>query len=79
VRASVLLAFAAEVAEMIGLAPAASEQPVLAEVFAGNRILPGMDPYAAAYCGHQFGNWAGQLGDGRAITLGEVVGANGRR
>ena len=34
-----------------------------------------MVPYAANYGGHQFGNWAGQLGDGRAITLGELVGA----
>ncbi len=39
----------------------------------GNRVLPGMDPYATCYGGHQFGNWAGQLGDGRAINLGDVV------
>ena len=38
----------------------------------GNKIAKGMDPYAQRYGGHQFGNWAGQLGDGRAITLGEV-------
>ena len=38
----------------------------------GNRIADGMSPYAQRYGGHQFGNWAGQLGDGRAITLGEV-------
>ena len=43
------------------------------EVLAGNRVLPGMQPYAARYGGHQFGHWAGQLGDGRAITLGEIV------
>jgi uncharacterized protein YdiU (UPF0061 family) len=43
------------------------------EVFAGNQLLDGMEPYAANYGGHQFGQWAGQLGDGRAITLGEVV------
>ena len=43
------------------------------EVFlGGNRIADGMSPYAHRYGGHQFGNWAGQLGDGRAITLGEV-------
>ena len=43
------------------------------EVFlGGNRIADGMSPYAQRYGGHQFGNWAGQLGDGRAITLGEV-------
>jgi uncharacterized protein YdiU (UPF0061 family) len=42
-----------------------------AAVLSGNKLLPGMKPYAARYGGHQFGNWAGQLGDGRAITLGE--------
>jgi uncharacterized protein YdiU (UPF0061 family) len=47
-------------------------------VFAGNRLLPGTEPYAACYGGHQFGNWAGQLGDGRAISLGEAVGLDGR-
>jgi uncharacterized protein YdiU (UPF0061 family) len=53
--------------------------PWFAEVFGGNALLPGMQPYAAAYGGHQFGHWAGQLGDGRAITLGEVVNAAGER
>jgi uncharacterized protein YdiU (UPF0061 family) len=47
-------------------------------VFAGNRTLPGMQPYAARYGGHQFGHWAGQLGDGRAITLGELQAPDGR-
>ena len=42
------------------------------EFLSGNKISSGMDPYAQRYGGHQFGNWAGQLGDGRAITLGEV-------
>ncbi|MBZ0120856.1 MAG: YdiU family protein, partial [Sandaracinaceae bacterium] len=50
----------------------------MAEVFSGNRLIEGMEPYAACYGGHQFGRWAGQLGDGRAITLGEVV-RDGRR
>jgi uncharacterized protein YdiU (UPF0061 family) len=50
-----------------------------AEVFGGNRVLPGMQPYAARYGGHQFGHWAGQLGDGRAITLGEVIARDGTR
>ena len=40
--------------------------------FAGNRLLPGADPLATVYSGHQFGQWAGQLGDGRAIWLGEA-------
>ena len=41
-------------------------------VLGGNQVVEGMDPYAQRYGGHQFGNWANQLGDGRAITLGEV-------
>src|ERR1043166_5473598 len=67
-----LIALVPEVAQLIGLDP--RETPELVEVLAGNRVLPGMAPYAACYGGHQFGTWAGQLGDGRAITLGEVVG-----
>ena len=68
-----LLAYAPEVAELIGLRPAELERQELVNVLAGNATLPGMQPYAACYGGHQFGNWAGQLGDGRAITLGEVL------
>ena len=65
------------VGEMLGVvAPDRPTGPV-AEVLGGNRVLPGMQPYAARYGGHQFGHWAGQLGDGRAITLGEVVGPDG--
>ncbi len=54
-------------------------EPPDAEVLAGNRVLPGMQPYAARYGGHQFGTWAGQLGDGRAITLAEVLATDGAR
>ncbi len=50
-----------------------------ADILTGNRVPDGAEPLAQAYSGHQFGNWAGQLGDGRAILLGEVVGAEGRR
>ncbi|RYZ64637.1 MAG: YdiU family protein, partial [Proteobacteria bacterium] len=46
-------------------------------VLGGNRVTSGMRPYASCYGGHQFGNWAGQLGDGRAITLGEVENTRG--
>jgi uncharacterized protein YdiU (UPF0061 family) len=77
VAAPRLLAFAPEVAELIGLDPRAAGDSAFAEVFGGNRLLAGMDPYATCYGGHQFGNWAGQLGDGRAISLGEVVNASG--
>jgi len=43
------------------------------KAFSGNGVLPGSDPLASVYSGHQFGHWAGQLGDGRALLLGEVV------
>jgi len=42
------------------------------DVFSGNATWPGMQPLASVYSGHQFGVWAGQLGDGRALLLGEV-------
>ncbi len=45
----------------------------LVGVLSGNAIAPGSVPYAHCYGGHQFGSWAGQLGDGRATSLGEVV------
>lgn len=51
----------------------------LAEIFSGNRILPGSEPIATAYAGHQFGNFVPQLGDGRAHLLGEVVDQSGHR
>jgi serine/tyrosine/threonine adenylyltransferase len=46
-------------------------------MLAGGQTLPGADPLAAVYAGHQFGQWAGQLGDGRALLLGEVQTSNG--
>ncbi len=77
VRAPRLLAWADPVGEMLGISRPDSPVGPAAEVLGGNRILPGMQPYAARYGGHQFGHWAGQLGDGRAITLGEVLGPDG--
>ncbi|HET9929451.1 MAG TPA: YdiU family protein, partial [Polyangiaceae bacterium] len=74
-----LLAHSREVAELVGIPEGAIASPEFAGVFGGNALLPGMQPYSACYGGHQFGNWAGQLGDGRAITLGEVVNARGER
>ena len=79
VTAPQLLAHASAVAELIGLDASAIATTEFAEVFGGNRLMDGMQPYAARYGGHQFGQWAGQLGDGRAITLGEVVNAAGER
>jgi len=78
VRGPHTLAASREVAGLLGLADEFVQSQDFAEVFAGNRLLPGMDAAAACYGGHQFGNWAGQLGDGRAISLGELVAPNGR-
>ena len=49
------------------------------QVFAGNELLPGADPLATVYAGFQFGNWNPQLGDGRALLLGEVLSNTGQR
>lgn len=64
-----------EVEALLHLMPSELEDnPLAAEYLSGNARLPGATkPYAQNYGGHQFGQWAGQLGDGRAITLGEVV------
>jgi uncharacterized protein YdiU (UPF0061 family) len=64
---------------MLGLDARDLADPGFAAVFGGNALLPGMEPYSANYGGHQFGQWAGQLGDGRAITLGEVLTPAGER
>lgn len=74
-----LAAWSAETAEQLGLGgvPSPGEADELAQVLAGNHLGPDSVPYAARYGGHQFGNWAGQLGDGRAIALGEVVDVDG--
>lgn len=77
VRGPRTVAVAREVAALLGLDDAFVASPEFAEVFAGNRLLPGMEAAAACYGGHQFGNWAGQLGDGRAISLGEIVSQQG--
>ncbi|MEM8704928.1 MAG: YdiU family protein [Actinomycetota bacterium] len=74
-----LLAHSPEVLADLGLAPEVAGTDEFARVFSGNATLDGMDPYAMAYGGHQFGNWAGQLGDGRAIALGEIVTDDGVR
>jgi uncharacterized protein YdiU (UPF0061 family) len=66
-------------ARELGLDPQALATQAGAEIFAGNRLPPGADPLAMAYAGHQFGNFVPQLGDGRAILLGEVIDRNGRR
>jgi uncharacterized protein YdiU (UPF0061 family) len=79
VAAPALLAYSREMAARLGFDDAFVHSPRFAQVFAGNALLPGMLPIAANYGGHQFGNWAGQLGDGRAISLGELLNARGER
>ncbi|MEO6595134.1 MAG: protein adenylyltransferase SelO [Planctomycetota bacterium] len=71
-----LLAFSRPLARELGLDDII-QTPEATRVLAGNALWSGMDPYAANYGGHQFGNWAGQLGDGRAIVLGELVRPDG--
>lgn len=63
-----------EVFELLGLDSGLATDADFAQVFSGNRIPAGAVPFAQNYGGHQFGNWAGQLGDGRAISLGEILG-----
>ena len=79
VRDPRLLAWSDDLGRLLGIARPESQTGLAAKVLGGNTLLPGMKPYAARYGGHQFGNWAGQLGDGRAITLGEITGTDGRR
>jgi uncharacterized protein YdiU (UPF0061 family) len=79
VAAPRLVAYSHEVADALGLDANALASPELLEALAGNRLLPGMAAYATCYGGHQFGQWAGQLGDGRAIMLGELINRAGQR
>ncbi len=74
-----VIAYASEVSELLGFDSSWMESREAAAVLGGNALLAGMQPYAACYGGHQFGHWAGQLGDGRAINLGEAIAADGQR
>lgn len=74
-----LVAYAREVAEELNFSKEFCESQDFSEMFSGNSLHIDMDPYATCYGGHQFGNWAGQLGDGRAINLGEIVNPAGKR
>ena len=65
-----------EVAELVGISKDEIQSEEFLNVFSGKEILPETKPYAMCYAGHQFGNWAGQLGDGRAINLTEVENNN---
>jgi len=70
-----LLGYSAEVASMLGFSQEEMEGDKWLKILSGNGTLLGMETYAHCYAGHQFGNWAGQLGDGRAIALGEIENA----
>lgn len=75
-----LLLWNGPLAEQLSIPQYLINDPVsLAQTFSGNRILPGSEPIAAAYAGHQFGHFVPQLGDGRAHLLGEVVDQSGKR
>ena len=70
-----LVAASATTARLLDLDPDRLDAAELADYFSGNRPLPGAEPLAMVYAGHQFGQYAGQLGDGRGLLLGEVVSA----
>ena len=72
-----LIAFNQRLADVLQLG--AGEPAEMEQIFSGNQIPAGADPLAQAYAGHQFGNFNPQLGDGRAILLGEVTGTDGAR
>lgn len=78
VAAPRLLAYSPGLAAQLGLGQALLESPDFPRVFGGNALYAGMQPWAANYGGHQFGHWAGQLGDGRAISLGQLLAPDGR-
>lgn len=77
VRAPKLIAFNDDLARLLQVHPGDVQE--MAEAFAGNRIPDGADPIAQLYSGHQFGQYNPQLGDGRAVLLGETVGTDGVR
>jgi serine/tyrosine/threonine adenylyltransferase len=79
VEAPVLIKFNAALAQELRLELDADDAPRLAAFFSGNVLPSGSEPLAMAYAGHQFGNFVPQLGDGRAILLGEVVDEKGVR
>lgn len=74
-----LVSFNEKAAELIGLEPKAVSNSEFVEYFTGNKLLAGSEPISAIYAGHQFGTFVSQLGDGRAILLGEAVSEKGER
>src|SRR5471030_3172025 len=79
VAAPKLVKLNSALALQLGLDPEFLASPEGVEILAGNRVAEGSEPIALAYAGHQFGNFVPQLGDGRAVLLGEVVDTTGVR
>lgn len=79
VSAPRLIAVSKEVMDLLGLDEATVHSEGFLNAVSGNGLWEGMIPFASNYGGHQFGQWAGQLGDGRAISLGELVAPSGVR
>jgi protein adenylyltransferase len=77
VSAPRLVAFNDDLAALMGITPGEAEE--LTQVFSGNKLPEGAEPIAQLYSGHQFGTYNPQLGDGRAVLLGETVGRDGAR
>ncbi len=73
-----LIAFNKDLADVLGIS-AVGDDTDLAEIFSGNKMVDGSEPLAQLYSGHQFGQYNPQLGDGRAILLGETIGRDGKR
>lgn len=67
-----LIHYSPQMLEAVGLTEADAKSEEFVKIFSGAEVLPETKPFAMAYAGHQFGNWAGQLGDGRAINLFEI-------
>ena len=74
-----IIKFNEELAESLGLSTAELTAADIAAIFSGNHIPEGAQPLAMVYAGHQFGGFNPQLGDGRAILLGEIVGPDGQQ
>ena len=74
-----LVSFNPDAAALIDLDPEEVQRPEFVQYFSGARSLPGSEPLAMLYAGHQFGHYVPQLGDGRAILLGEVRNERGEK
>lgn len=72
-----LVHYSPQAAALLGLEDLDFKDPDFAQYFSGNKILKGSNPLALVYGGHQFGVWAGQLGDGRALSLGQIKNQKG--